>query len=347
VTSPDSIDLQQNVSLAPLTTLKVGGPARFFVRAGTEDQVAEAFEYADQEKLEVFVLGGGSNLLVSDEGFDGLVIQIAVRGVAFDGSIAAACAGEDWDSFVGLCVDKDLAGIECLSGIPGFIGGTPVQNVGAYGQEVSESIVNVRCFDRSRREIVELTNPECKFSYRTSIFNSNERDRYVVLAVRYQLTRGGTPRITYNDLRDYFVDRQPTLRETRDAVLAIRRTKSMVIDPADPNSRSAGSFFKNPIVEIERFERIAAAQGWNKVPHFPAGEGKVKIPAAWLIEKSGFTKGYRVGNAGISTNHSLALVNLGGASAAEIVALKEEIQAGVLKQFDISLHTEPVFLGFA
>jgi UDP-N-acetylmuramate dehydrogenase len=346
VTSPDSINVQQKISLAPLTTFKVGGPACYFVRAETEAQVAAAFEYADQKELDVFVLGGGSNLLVSDNGFDGLVIQIALRGITIDGSAAVVCAGEDWDSFVELCVDRGLAGIECLSGIPGFVGGTPVQNVGAYGQEVSESIVYVRCFDRTSREVVELTNSECGFSYRTSIFNSTKRDRYIVLAVAYRLMLNGTPKIAYKDLQDRFADRQPMLRETRDAVLAIRRSKSMVIDPADPNSRSAGSFFKNPIVETERYDKIAAACDGDNVPHFPAGPGRIKIPAAWLIEKAGFSKGYRLGNAGISTNHSLALVNFSNASAAEIIALKDKIQAGVLQQFDIFLDPEPVFLGF-
>jgi UDP-N-acetylmuramate dehydrogenase len=346
VSSPDLINIQRDVPLAPLTTLKVGGPARFFVRARTEAEVIAAFEFADQNKLDVFVLGGGSNILVSDRGFDGLVIQVALRGIKQDGSDVLVSAGEDWDAFVEFCVVRELAGVECISGIPGFVGGTPVQNVGAYGQEVSESIVCVRCFDRDRREIAELSNSECKFSYRTSIFNSTHRDRFVVLAVTYSLKPGGFPKITYKDLKDHFADRQPTLCETREAVLAIRRSKSMVIDPQDANSKSAGSFFKNPIVEIDRLEKIASVSGSGEVPHFPAGPGTIKIPAAWLIEKSGFCKGYRLGPAGISTNHSLALVNFGGASAQEIILLKEKIQAGVRQKFDILLQPEPMFIGF-
>ena len=363
MTSSDHINILQNIPLAPLTTLNIGGPARFFARAETESQVVEAFAYAHANNLDVFVLGGGSNILVSDRGFDGLVIQVALKGIVesaapvFGASVSAtaggtdlvtvtAQAGEDLDAFVAFCVENDLAGVECLSGIPGFVGGTPVQNVGAYGQEVSETIVSVRCFDRSSGQIRELTSAECGFTYRTSIFNSTERDRYVVLSVTYALTRHGAPKIAYKDLKDHFADTTPGLGETRNAVLKIRAAKSMVIDDEDPNSKSAGSFFKNPIVDTRHFEEIAARSDAGAVPHFPAGDGKVKIPGAWLIERSGFHKGYRMGNAGISTNHSLALVNVGGASAAEIVALKEKIQSGVSEKFDILLQPEPVFVGF-
>jgi UDP-N-acetylmuramate dehydrogenase len=345
VTSSSKIEVQENIPLAPLTTLKVGGPARFYTRAESEEQVLAAFDHATSNGLDVFVLGGGSNILVSDEGFDGIVIHVALKGIAADGSRISARAGEDWDAFVAYCVDHDLAGVECLSGIPGFVGGTPVQNVGAYGQDVSESIVTVRCFDRVNKSIVELSNADCGFTYRTSIFNSTERGRYVVLAVTYDLIPNGSPKIDYKDLKEYFDGRRPSLRETRSAVLEIRRAKSMVIDEGDPNSRSAGSFFKNPIVEKTQYESIAASSGAG-VPHFAAGANAVKIPAAWLIENSGFHKGYRLGNAGISTNHSLALVNLGGASAAEIISLKEKIQHAVTQKFDILLQPEPVFVGF-
>ena len=343
--SPRSLKLQENVPLAPLTTLKVGGPARFFVRARSEDEVIAAFDHARTSGLDVFVLGGGSNILVSDSGFDGLVIQIALKGIDHDGALLSVGAGEDWDPIVSFCVEHDLAGVECLSGIPGFAGGTPVQNVGAYGQDVSETIVGVRCFDRTNSGIFELTNAECGFTYRRSIFNSVARDRYVVLCVRYRLTPGGAPNVAYRDLKDQFGDRQPTLAEVRNAVLEIRRSKSMVIDAGDPNSRSAGSFFKNPIVDAAKVEEITSSAG-KPVPQFPAPAGSVKVPAAWLIEQSGFHKGFRSGNAGISTNHSLAIVNLGGATAAEIIALKEKIQDAVRRKFDIILEPEPVFVGF-
>ena len=342
--SPDLINIQQNVSLAPLTTLRVGGPASFFVRAESESQVVDAFSYGEENDLKIFVLGGGSNILVSDKGFDGLVIQVALKGLEVNGSTVTAGAGEDWDRFVEYCVGRNLAGLECLSGIPGFVGGTPVQNVGAYGQEVAESIVAVKCFDRADKKIIKLDNADCEFTYRTSIFNSSRRDRYVVLAVTYRLTDNGDPKIAYKDLKEHFSDRCPTLVETREAVLNIRRAKSMVIDPTDKNSQSAGSFFKNPIVDNAQFEKIAGERA--DVPHFAAGAGHTKIPAAWLIEQSGFSKGYRMGRAGISTKHSLALVNFGGASATEIIDLKDKIQSVVAEKFDILLQPEPVFVGF-
>jgi len=294
--------------------------------------------------LEVFILGGGSNILVSDAGFDGLVIHVLPKGISIEDSIITGGAGENWDRFVEYSVSKDLAGVECLSGIPGFVGGTPVQNVGAYGQEVSETITNVRCFDREKLGFVVLNNSSCEFTYRKSIFNSSHRDRYVVVAVTYELVLGGKPKMSYKDLRDHFRAQQPTLRETRDAVLSIRRSKSMVIDPDDPNRRSAGSFFKNPVVPSQKFEEIEAEFG--SIPNFPAPDGLVKIPAAWLIERSGFRKGYAHGNAGISTNHTLAIVNRGGATAKEIISLKSEIQNTVGSRFDIFLETEPTFVGF-
>ncbi|MFL6466549.1 MAG: UDP-N-acetylmuramate dehydrogenase [Pyrinomonadaceae bacterium] len=340
-----SLDILENIPLAPLTTLKVGGPARCFAQARSERDVVDAFEFADSNNLNVFVLGGGSNILVSDEGFDGLVLQIALRGIEQNDVIIAA-AGEDWDEFVAFCVQNDLAGVECLSGIPGSVGGTPVQNVGAYGQEVSESIVSVRCFDRSSHEIVELSNKDCGFEYRKSIFNSYSRDRYVVLSVAFDLVHRGKARVAYKDIREYFDGREPTLFEVREAVLKIRGAKSMVIDGADPNSRSAGSFFKNPVVQATVLTQIADKLMIPTVPHFRFNDTEVKIPAAWLIENAGFSKGYVHGNAGISSNHSLAIINRGGASAKEIISLKNEIQSAVGEKFDIELQTEPVFVGF-
>lgn len=343
------LTIKENIPLAPFTTLKIGGPARYFTRAETEGDVVEAFEYAEANGLRVFILGGGSNILVSDIGFDGLVLQIALKGIVpVEGTagVTFVAAGEDWDGFVAYCVENELAGIECLSGIPGSVGGTPVQNVGAYGQEVSETITSVRCFDRAEKRIVELSNSDCGFSYRTSIFNSTRRDRYVVLSVTFALTPGGPPKIAYKDLREIFADRTPALRETRDAVLRIRRRKSMVIDESDPNSRSAGSFFKNPIVDETRVEGIRQAAGTAGPPTFPAADGRVKIPAAWLIERAGFYKGFRLGSAGISTNHSLAIVNLGNACAAEVVELKNLIQQTVEEKFGIRLQPEPIFVGF-
>ncbi len=356
----ESIEIQNDIPLAPLTTLKIGGNARFFVVAQSETQVAEAFEFAERKSLELFVLGGGSNVLISDKGFDGLVLLIALKGISIadcglriaDVNYAAsgsgsvfinAAAGEDWDEFVFYCVQKDLAGVECLSGIPGFVGGTPVQNVGAYGQEVSETIVSVRCFDRNTKEFVTLANAECGFAYRTSIFNSTERDRYIVLTVTFALHQSAEPKIVYKDLKEYFGERSPSLSEVRNAVLKIRRSKSMVIDADDPNAKSAGSFFKNPIIEKSKLEELRTKN--ENVPFFEFGD-KVKIPAAWLIENAGFNKGFVLGNVGISTNHTLALINRSGASAEEMIELKNAVQKAVEAKFGIMLHPEPVFVGF-
>ncbi|HTH51807.1 MAG TPA: UDP-N-acetylmuramate dehydrogenase [Pyrinomonadaceae bacterium] len=340
--------IQENISLAPLTTLKIGGPARYFVRAENESDVIEALSFASGEKLNVFVLGGGSNILVADRGFDGIVIQIALKGVAYDRfddwTLVTAMAGEDWDTFVKSCVNSGLAGIECMSGIPGFVGGTPVQNVGAYGQEVAETIESVRCLDRLTGQVVVLSNLQCGFSYRTSIFNSSERGRYIVLSVAYRLTAGGEPKVVYKDLIERFSGAEPTLNEVRKVVLDIRRAKSMVLDPSDPNSCSAGSFFKNPVITTEQLDELR--ETYPHVPSFAFGDD-FKIPAAWLIENAGFNKGYRLGRAGISSNHTLAIVNLGDATAADVITLKDLIQNKVLSEFGIPLEPEPVFIGFA
>lgn len=344
-----SINVRENVPLAPLTTLKIGGSARFFVRAETECQVAAAFDFAAENDFELFVLGGGSNVLIADEGFDGLVLQIALKGVEIDGNLVTAQAGEDWDELVRLCVENDLQGVECLSGIPGSTGGTPVQNVGAYGQEVSETIMKIRVFDRKSKEILELSNVDCQFSYRASIFNTTAKNRFIVLSVTFALTKNGAPKIAYRDLQSYFGDRQPNLNEAREAVLAIRRRKSMVIDSSDPNAKSAGSFFKNPIIMRENFSEIveiAAGFGIENVPNFAVDENTLKIPAAWLIENSGFHKGYVKNGAGISTRHTLALINRGAASAKDVIALKNEIQTKVREKFGVELMPEPIFVGF-
>ncbi|MFN6963027.1 MAG: UDP-N-acetylmuramate dehydrogenase [Pyrinomonadaceae bacterium] len=338
-------EILENVPLAPLTTLEVGGPARFFARVADEAGLVEALEFADRAGLPVFILGGGSNVLAADRGFDGLVIQMCLRGITVSGGTVTAAAGEDWDGLVADCVARGLAGVECLSGIPGTVGGTPVQNVGAYGQDVSETIRTVRCLDRESRSIVEMSNADCEFAYRSSIFNSSRRGRFVVLAVTFELSPGGGPKIVYKDLKERFAAGRPSLAEVREAVIAIRRSKSMVLAPGDPNRRSAGSFFKNPVVETERFWELA--EKFGEIPHFSAPEGKVKLPAAWLIERAGFGKGFVDGDVGISTNHSLAIVNLHGRARAEdIVRLARRIRDGVAAKFGIELTAEPVPLGF-
>ena len=346
--------IEENVRLAEYTTLKIGGRARYFARAASEREIVEALEFASQNKLQVFILGGGSNVLVADEGFNGLVLQIALKGISVvQGKDETVCvtaqAGEDWDELCKFCVEKNLQGIECLSGIPGLVGGTPVQNVGAYGQEVSETILRVKCFDRKSENFIELNNAECGFAYRTSIFNTNEKNRYIVLTVTFVLKSGSEPKIVYRDLINYFGNTKPDLKEARNAVLKIRGEKSMVIAADDPNSQSAGSFFKNPIVTIERLAEIeehAAFLKFETVPHFKVDESRVKIPAAWLIEKSGFQKGYEFGRVGLSTRHTLAIVNRGDATAKDILNLKEKIQSAVKEKFNVELEPEPIFVGF-
>lgn len=352
------VEIQENIALAPLTTLEVGGAARFFVEARVEQDVVDALQFAEKNALPIFVLGGGSNLLVGDAGFDGLVIKIALKGLETTQDKAdiyvSAAAGEDWDEFVRFCVERKLAGVECLSGIPGTVGATPVQNVGAYGQEVSETIYCVRVLDRRTKERKTLLNQGCGFAYRTSIFNTTEKDKYIVLSVDFCLRLNGSPLLRYADLKNYFVgNTNPTLEAVRGAVLDIRAAKSMVITPADENRRSAGSFFKNPIVSAEKYREIqATARKLNlidetqSVPSYPAAEGNVKIPAAWLIEQSGFAKGYQRGRAGLSNRHTLAVVNRGGASAAEILSLVQEIKTLVNERFGVELQPEPVFIGF-
>jgi len=346
--------VREQVPLAPLTTLGVGGPARFFVEAHAETEVREAVRFARDRGLPLFVLGGGSNLLVADAGFDGVVLKIALLGTKRvddgDDTIFTVAAGEDWDGFVARTVEEDCAGIECLSGIPGSVGATPVQNVGAYGQEVSETIREVSVLDRQTLQTRAFSNDECGFAYRSSLFNTAEREQYIILQVAFGLRRGINPSLRYPDLAKKFAGSvgRPTLAQVRHAVREIRRSKAMLIVPGEDDARSAGSFFKNPVVALKQFEELDSMLRSRELalPNYPATDGSRKLLAAWLVEQAGFTKGYQRGAAGISRRHALAIVNRGGATAAEIVALKDEIQARVRDRFGIELQTEPVFLGF-
>jgi UDP-N-acetylmuramate dehydrogenase len=332
-----------------LTTLAVGGCARFFVEAETVGDVEEAVGFARERELPLFVLGGGSNLLVSDRGWHGLVLQVGILGIEEpSGTIFDVGAGVDWDELVAHCVARNFGGIECLSGIPGSVGGTPVQNVGAYGQEVSETIVSVLAFDRGENCVRELSAAECGFSYRTSIFNTSQRGRYIILRVTYQLSPDSRPSLGYADLQRYFAGRDgtPSLLEIRDAVRTIRASKGMLLSPGDPGS--AGSFFKNPVLSAAQHEDLVrgAAERGLEVPSYPTLSQQRKVSAAWLVENSGFQKGYVKGNAGISSKHALAIVNRGGATAADILGLKDEIQARVEQLWGVRLEPEPVFVGF-
>jgi UDP-N-acetylmuramate dehydrogenase len=305
--------------------------------------------WSEERDLPLFVLGGGSNLLVSDAGFQGLVVQIGIKGVKDCGDgLFEVGAGEVWDEFVDRMVKAGMQGVECLAGIPGSVGGTPVQNVGAYGQEVAETIVSVRAFDRKAGGFVVLDREACKFRYRKSLFNTDEPNRYIVTRVDFQLHPFGQAQVTYGDVKRYFAEfsETPDLGMVASAVREIRQGKGMLIVDGDPDCRSAGSFFKNPVVEADRLAEIAAAGTCrDAMPHWPAGDGLVKLSAAWLIERAGFGKGFTDGAAGISSRHTLALINRGGATAADIERLQSRIQDGVRVRFGVELEREPVKLG--
>ena len=337
--------LQEQVALAPFTTLGIGGPARWFARATHVDHLLTA---SRSESEPLFVLGGGSNLVISDEGFNGLVLQIGMCGVqtARDGEdvIVTAGAGESWDSLVEFAAKQALAGIECLSGIPGTVGGTPIQNVGAYGQEVATVIEWVAAVDRVKRAVVRLSRDDCGFAYRMSRFKREDAGRFLISEVAFRLRRGAPPPVTYADVVDYLAQqhvRCPAVRQVREAVLHIRRRKGMVLDASDSDTRSVGSFFMNPVVDRSTFERIAPA------PHYLMDNDTVKIPAAWLIEQSGFARGHTDGAVGLSTKHPLAIVNRGGATARDVLRLAHRIKRAVCERFDVTLRPEPVFVGFS
>src|SRR3954453_5984992 len=340
--------------LADFTTVRLGGPARAFARAETEDELIDAVRSADAAGHPVLILGGGSNLVVADEGFDGTVIQVATRGVTRGASASAnpgeltAAAGEEWDGVVARTVAEGLAGLECLSGIPGLTGATPIQNVGAYGQEVSDTITRVRVYDRRARRVEGLEPGECEFTYRSSAFKRNPGHR-LVLSVTFALHRDRESRpIRYAELArklDVALGDTAPLAEVREAVLELRRGKGMVIDRDDPDSVSVGSFFMNPILSPEEIDEIARRAG-VRPPAFPEPDGRVKTSAAWLVERAGFERGYDMpGPAAISTKHTLALTNRGGATTAELLALAHEVADGVERQLGVRLVPEPVLVG--
>ena len=357
--------VRAQVRLAGLTTLGVGGPARRFVRASTDAQLIAAVRAADGQGEPLLILGGGSNLVIADGGFPGTVVQVATRGIghsADPGGPAAVrltvAAGEDWDGVVASCVAAGLAGLECLSGIPGLTGATPIQNVGAYGQEVAELISTVRVYDRVTGAERELAGADCGFGYRTSLFKQDRSGRLVVLGVTFRLARGElSGPVRYAELaRALGVPDggQAPLGAVRAAVLGLRQGKGMVIDPADPDSRSAGSFFTNPVLDDAQFaalEKIVAERSGGAavpIPQFPAGPGQVKVPAAWLIGQAGFHKGdVGPGGARISAKHTLALVNAGGATAADIAGLARQIRDQVRDVLGVELACEPVLVGLA
>ncbi|HEY2731039.1 MAG TPA: UDP-N-acetylmuramate dehydrogenase [Polyangia bacterium] len=351
-----SLLVRDDVPLAPLTTFELGGCARHLVEAGDDTAVLAALRWAEARGLPAFVLGGGSNVVVADRGYDGLVIRVTSRGRVYapagDELRLTAAAGEPWDALVAETVARGLAGLECLSGIPGLAGATPIQNVGAYGQDVAETIRGVRAVDRRDGAIVELPPAACAFGYRDSAFRRAPA-RYVVLGVTFGLRPGGPPTLRYPELARALGRGGPaTLGATRDAVLALRRRKSMVIDADDPNRRSVGSFFTNPIVAVDVAERLAARAASDgvvakaaDVPRWPAGPGLVKLSAGWLIEQAGVAKGFRRGAVGVSTGHALALVHHGGGTTDALVALARQVRDAVAARFGVTLFPEPSFLG--
>ena len=345
--------LRENVPLAPMTTLGIGGSASYFADVATTGALKAGIECARSRRLPLFVLGGGSNIVVADSGFPGLVLRMSIRGIETriegDEVLVIAGAGEEWDPLVARCVANNWAGFECLSGIPGRVGATPIQNVGAYGQETSETLTSLQAFDLVTGNVVELNAVDCEFGYRTSRFKTRDRGRLVITRVTYRLAVNGKPAVRYPELQRYLVERgvnDPSLADVRDAVLTIRRRKAMVVDPIDADSRSVGSFFVNPVVSVDELERIRQRLACEELPVFPVSEDHLKLSAAWLIERAGIQRGYTHGNVGTSTKHALAIVNRGGGTAREVIELKVLIQRRVVEMFDIALATEPVFIGF-
>ena len=364
-----SLTIEQNVPLATRTTIGLGGPSRYLVECRSVDDHREALQFARSEQLPVLVIGGGSNLVVADAGFAGLSIVIAGRGVEFgeerDGLVLVrSAAGEPWDSLVRACVERGLAGIECLSGIPGSVGGTPIQNVGAYGQETAEVLRSVQLMDTQILEEVELLNAACDFGYRTSRFKGADRGRFIVTGVTFALRADGRPRIRYPELSRALGASTEVLTEgaagsvgpgaltaVRMAVLSLRRNKSMVFDPADPHSHSCGSFFTNPVVSPSR--RRALSEQWPDLPAYEQPNGDFKLSAAFLVERSGFPRGFRAAphgdsgrpGVGVSERHSLALVNYDGSSH-ELIRLAQLIQEGVFVATGVRLEPEPLILDF-
>jgi UDP-N-acetylmuramate dehydrogenase len=353
-----SLEIRQDVALRSLCTLGVGGPARHYLEAQDRSTVQAGLAWAAERRMPVLVLGGGSNMVIADEGFPGLVMHVRLRGVEAtpsDGHMEVrAGAGEEWDPLVGMAVERGWAGLECLSGIPGRVGATPIQNVGAYGQDVSATISRVEALELASGRVTSFSNEECRFAYRDSRFKREDRGRYLILAVTFRLQTGGRPAVRYAELEKALAAggrAEPSLADVRETVVAIRRRKSMVIDTSDVNHRSVGSFFMNPIVpDAVRagIQDTLRARGdgalAEAMPAWPAGEGRAKLSAAWLIEKAGLQRGYRRGNAGISTNHTLAIVNCGGGTAREVVELAREIRARVRDRFGVTLTPEPVFV---
>jgi UDP-N-acetylmuramate dehydrogenase len=346
------IAVERDVPLAPRSSLRVGGQASWFTVASSAGDIAAAYAWSRARGVPMVVLGGGTNVVVADAGLDALVVAVQLRGLDVvdhgDALDVTAAAGEPWDGVVEAVVARGGAGLECLSGIPGLAGGTPIQNVGAYGQDVSGVIHDVTAYDTAAGTMTRLAAAECGFAYRSSRFKSHDAGRFVVTAVRFRPQKG-PPTTSYADVAAA-LDRQgvthPTVADVRAAVIEIRRRKAMVIDDTDPDTRSVGSFFTNPVISAAEAERLAERAG-AAAPAFAQPDGRVKVPAAWLIERAGFMKGARDGAVGLSSRHTLAIVTRDGATAADVIRFASRVARQVEARFGVRLRPEPVFLGFA
>lgn len=352
------IDIREYVPLAPLTSFNVGGPARFFVSVKDQTELEEAVRAAEERGVPVFILVGGSNVVVSDEGFSGMVIRMEMKGIeaTHKGEHVFVCAGAggSWDALVAQCIAEGWSGLECLSGIPGSVGAAPVQNIGAYGASVAPFVHEVEVFDRTTKKIIRLSGEECAFSYRDSIFKHSEGSSYIITHVTFRLGRSLRAAVpVYHDLKEFFgAQTEASLVSLRAAIIEIRSRKGMVLLPGYETFKSAGSFFKNPVVSADVFSRVESAvracpDGACTPPwYWTHDDGTVKVSAACLLEAAGFPKGYREGRVGISPKHALAIINLGDARATEVIVLAEKIEKKVREQFSVILEREAQCIGF-
>ncbi len=345
-------EISENIQLKDYTSIKLGGRAKFFCECKTESDLLGCLKYAESNNVRIQILGGGSNTIFSDYGFEGLVIKIDLKGIKIhndfkDHVIIKAAAGEEWDDFVKYCIKNNFAGVECLSGIPGSVGATPIQNVGAYGQEVKDTIIFVKAIDKETYKPTMFSNEDCLFGYRTSRFKTTDKGKYIVTEVMFKLKKDGKPEIKYPELEKYLKSKTEkvfSLDDVRNAVMELRKKKAMVLDENEPDSVSCGSFFVNPVLNKEEFDNFCAKLNIEKdnIPNYLTESG-MKLSAAWLIENAGFVKGYTKNGAGISNKHSLALVNRGGTTK-DLLELAEEIQSKVFDKFGIMMVKEPVVI---
>ena len=346
--------VEENYPLSSLTTFNIGGPARYYVSVRSEAAFLKALDFAGSRDIPIFILGGGSNVLVSDSGFDGLVIRNMIKGITGwpegDWFCVHAGSGQSWQEFVDWCVSEKLQGVECLAGIPGTVGASPVQNIGAYGQEVSETIIEVRALEIDTGKPVVFNNEACGFGYRTSIFNSSSDGKYFITGVTSRLRRDGKPAVAYSDLADHLKEvANFTIGHVRDSVIAVRAGKGLLVRKGYECFRCAGSFFKNPVLLAERSRKIQESVqklGGGPLPSWPMDSGEVKISAAGLIQSAGFGQGYRKGNVGLSPKHTLILIAYPGATAQEVIEFAEKVQREVKEKFGVHLRPEVRLVGF-